>query len=735
MRREIVSRLYRLGCRIVLDGKSTSIVEQHVITSCFSGQFCSPNSSCSLLLKQAFSTAKSGFRSVPSHCSSNTSPNLSLHLIGSKQETSLLNNLAARSNCKAFVHHRSYWTYRSLDKIVGNSFGGRFSDKFHNQWKIAAKAIRPSAERILRIGDGYNARVFIINALYAAQTSSHWTRLLSLLMAEAVTRGDPLAWCYDVPVTEKEVEMLVEAERAEAAAADSARNFWKIALGWISSVFRFFVLLMIFSPVVASAFFALRRDKTRKQWLHLLRRTLEMAGPAFIKWGQWAATRADLFPPDVCDELSKLHSSAPAHEFSYTEKAIKDAFGFTLVELFDEFEEQPVASGSIGQIHRASVSAVGSRLTGVKEGTTVAVKVRHPGVTESIERDFALMMMAANLANFIPALKSLRLSESLKQFAAPLREQVDLSREAYNLHEFNYNFRSEDRVTFPIPVYPLVASNVLVETYEDGNHISEYVERGAGAPFNSDLACIGARTMLHMFIVDNLVHADLHPGNILVRLNPYGGVFGEKFFDTLKGAVSSLNNAFNLSLAIPEDRIFKPSIVLLDAGMATRLSSEDQINMVGLFEAFSRLDGRSVADWTLRFAGENQTCPDPAAFRQDMINHFDDLYEIASVNDTSNGAEMLAAVLETVRQHQVSLPGHICAAVVTTLVLEGWSHQLDPAHSTLSEVKRVIALKKNETKLRKIAQWVQGAAVDREIYDHMPAFAPDGGLARHGIRR
>lgn len=172
----------------------------------------------------------------------------------------------------------------------------------------------------------------------------------------------------------------------------------------------------------------------------------------------------------------------------------------------------------------------------------------------------------------------------------------------------------------------------------------------------------------------------------------------------------------------------RPSMVFLDAGMATRLSPEDQINMVGLFDAFSRLDAPAVADWVLRFAGEGQQCPDPEGFRRDLIRHFAELdaRNAFAKGDTSSGAETLAAVLETVRQHQVTLPGHICATVVTTLVLEGWSHTLDPAHSTLSEVKRIIALKKGETKLRKAAMWVQAAAVDREIIEHVPQFALEG---------
>jgi aarF domain-containing kinase len=179
-----------------------------------------------------------------------------------------------------------------------------------------------------------------------------------------------------------------------------------------------------------------------------------------------------------------------------------------------------------------------------------------------------------------------------------------------------------------------------------------------------------------------------------------------------------------VDVRLPEGALLRPSIILLDAGMATRLSEEDQVNMVGLFEAFSRLDARDVADWTLRFAGEGQGCTDPEAFREELGRHFARLQAADAFRpgDASNGAEALASVLESVRVHGVTLPGHICATVVTTLVLEGWSHKLDPAHSTLSEVKRIIALKKGETRARRAAAWVQSAAVDRELLDRMPAF-------------
>ena len=98
------------------------------------------------------------------------------------------------------------------------------------------------------------------------------------------------------------------------------------------------------------------------------RRTLETLGPAFIKWGQWAATRRDVFPPDLCKELERLHSQAPQHSLHFTHSAIRRAFAGTSEDLFQQFEERPVASGSIAQVYRARLSQKGALHTGMDAG-------------------------------------------------------------------------------------------------------------------------------------------------------------------------------------------------------------------------------------------------------------------------------------------------------------------------------------------------------------------------------
>lgn len=151
----------------------------------------------------------------------------------------------------------------------------------------------------------------------------------------------------------------------------------------------------------------------------------------------------------TCTELSKLHAKAPDHSFAYTKKTIEGAFHRKLSEIFDDFEESPVASGSIAQVHRASLR---SQYSGrqIKKPNLVAVKVGHPGVGESNRRDFEIINMVARISIFIPTLKWLRLDESVQQFAVFIMSQVDLAREAAHLNRSIYNFRRWKYVSFPM---------------------------------------------------------------------------------------------------------------------------------------------------------------------------------------------------------------------------------------------------------------------------------------------
>ena len=402
------------------------------------------------------------------------------------------------------------------------------------------------------------------------------------------------------------------ASTSDSASAPSSYPFYRL-------VHRFFHLSFTFLPAIILSPLLFINQEWADWWISVqLKNALERAGPAFIKYAQWAATRPDLFSRDVCSAFQELQTKAPEHDWSHTRDVVEGEFGVPVDVLFAEFDRAPVASGSVAQVHRAVLSREGARLASTasnpgafKAGSVVAVKVRHPDVKESIELDFELMNFFASstekLIRFLnkgkSSLASAQIKESLMQFGAPMREQIDLRSEAKHLESFAENFKWWwARVRFPMPS-SMVSEDVLVESFETGDHISEYLDKES--THNASLANLGLKTYLKMLIHDNLIHADLHPGNILVHLDsPQEGTWLKTIADLLK-----------LDIEIPR-------IVLLDVGMTTRLTDAEQGNLVQFFDTLTRMDGQRIAESILSFA---DAVDDATGFKREMHVLFEKL--------------------------------------------------------------------------------------------------------------
>jgi hypothetical protein len=231
---------------------------------------------------------------------------------------------------------------------------------------------------------------------------------------------------------------------------------------------RMVQLLVNFAPVWSTVGVALWSSTFRQQyWYKWITRSIGKSGAAWIKWGQWSATRNDMFPEALCDELSTLHASAPAHPWSYSALFLEQSLGLgsgTLHCVFDDIDTQPIASGSIAQVHKAVLC-----------GQPVAIKIRHPNVRKRMEMDFQLMTIGATLMDKIPALSWLHIRESVVQFSNAIVAQAYLQVEAHHLEVLNYNFRRWPRVSFPKPFF--ASSSIIIETFETGKITTDIVDK------------------------------------------------------------------------------------------------------------------------------------------------------------------------------------------------------------------------------------------------------------------
>ncbi|KAF5728342.1 serine/threonine-protein kinase abkC isoform X2 [Tripterygium wilfordii] len=178
----------------------------------------------------------------------------------------------------------------------------------------------------------------------------------------------------------------------------------------------------------------------------------------------------------------------------------------------------------------------------------------------------------------------------------------------------------------------------------------------------SALAHIGSHALLKMLLVDNFIHADMHPGNILVRETkskpPHKPLFGSR-----------------------------PHVIFLDVGMTAELSKRDRANLLEFFKAVALRDGRTAAECTLRLS-EHQNCPNPKAFTEEVERSF-------SLWDSTEGnlvrpSECIQQLLDQVRRHKVNIDGNICTVMVTTLVLEGWQQKLDPGYDVMRTLQTML---------------------------------------------
>ncbi len=262
--------------------------------------------------------------------------------------------------------------------------------------------------------------------------------------------------------------------------------------------------LFFLSPLV---WFERRRRVTRGA---RLRHALEELGPIFVKFGQAVSTRRDLLPADIAEELALLQDRVPPFPGSIARALVEQAYGQPLAQVFEAFEETPLAAASIAQVHAA-------RLPG---GQEVVVKVLRPGMRAMIERDLEVLYALADLAHrYWREGRRLRPREIVDEYQKTVLDELDLMREAANASQLKRNFAGSQLLYVPEVYWDYCRNEVMVMERIHGVPISDLARLRAAGTNIRQLAENGVRIFFTQVFRHNFFHADMHPGNIFVLID------------------------------------------------------------------------------------------------------------------------------------------------------------------------------------------------------------------------
>ncbi len=387
-----------------------------------------------------------------------------------------------------------------------------------------------------------------------------------------------------------------------------------------------------------------------------VRRALEEMGPTFVKLGQILATRVDLFDPEWIAEFSKLQDSGPASPFPEIHRQLTEDLGAPPEKVFAVFDPQPMAAGSIAQVHHARL----------EDGSEVIVKIRRPGIRHVIEADLRWL---SRLAEAIEAshseLRHFHWQEVVRQFTLSLRRELDFAAECRNAEHIAANFASytdpDSAYTGNLPVGRVAVASEMTESHPvppliviprvywqwTGERVcvQEYIE---GIP-GRDLAAVdrtglnrkilarrGVRAVLKMIVEDGFFHADPHPGNVFY---------------------------------LPGNRI-----AFIDFGMIGRLSEERRDQLIHLLLGLVRHEPGLVADVFLDWTGDSVVDEEMLTSE---IQAFVDQYVGVPLKQLKLGA-MLADLVAILREHRLHLPPDLSLFIKAFITLEGMGRELDP---------------------------------------------------------
>ncbi len=371
-----------------------------------------------------------------------------------------------------------------------------------------------------------------------------------------------------------------------------------------------------------------------------VRMALEELGPTFVKLGQILAGRADLLGPAWIAELSRLHAAVPSVPLEDLRPTLREDLGADPETVFSRFDPEPLAGASIAQVHRAALT----------DGTEVIVKVRRPGIVETIEADLRLLHRAALVAEREwPALQPYRPRLLVRQFGLSLQRELDFTVEGRNAERVARNLAVLPDVVIPRVHWAYTHERVNVQDYVEGipgGDLDRIRREGLDPRL---LARRGAQAVLKMIVEDGFFHADPHPGNVFY---------------------------------LPGNRL-----AFIDFGMVGRLSPRRRDELLrlllGLVERQPQAVAEVLLDWTDGRRGTR------TAQLEEDIEAFVDQYHGTPLAQLRLG-EMLVEVTNVLREHRLVLPADLALLIKAFISLESMGRGLDPDFHMAAEAQPLL---------------------------------------------
>lgn len=368
-----------------------------------------------------------------------------------------------------------------------------------------------------------------------------------------------------------------------------------------------------------------------------VRMAAEELGPTFVKLAQVLSNRPDMLPSELITELEKLQDKVPPFDGKVAQQIIERETGKTLVQLFDFFDEKPLASASIGQVHKAKL----------KTGEWVVVKVQRPRVKETIELDLSILKEAVRRTERYLKREGINNADDVVlAFERSMNKELDYENEARNLERFRSTYIQYKNFYIPKVYKKYSTSKVLIMEFVKGCKISDTRQLRAWNLNPEKVAENGFNIYLTQIFEYGYFHADPHPGNVLVR----------------------------------QDGV----ICLLDFGMIGQLMPRDKYNFAGVFVSFARQDAKQMAYFMKKLSIEDDI-QDMRQFEYDL----NDVIQDYSTLDISEGslADMTQRLQKVMFLYQIKVPSGVFLVFRAFAILEGIGKQLYPQMQTYEYVK------------------------------------------------